>query len=248
MPPESATDRDVLSTVETFRIQKDLATEVVLTGRNDGDEEVEPDQLKVLNPSLLEAARPIYRLVRQGHISQQELHQACMAHLCLQLRTQQTSMTSIRSSVASCLDIRGVAQGSIMELLLDSDIDWVEALHKDESSILDLPTLLSASKGRPKKKNRMRASTVEQSLWKVSLVFVLGQLAYDTLCQLPFTFTVSELVDKMYQLAESFGTLRNSSFLENGIYLFLFDLYLHKRGNVEGLTLEYVVNKVTQRR
>jgi len=127
-----------------------------------------------------------------------------------------------------------------MELLL-GDSNNMQLV---ESNLLDLPKLLMMA--QPPRERRQKRMRLAVETWQVSLVYMLGQLAYDTLCQMPFAFSVSEVTDKIRQLAESFATLACSSLLEASMDLFLLDLYLYKRGNVEGLTLEWVVDQVTR--
>jgi hypothetical protein len=119
---------------------------------------------------------------------------------------------------------------------------------------------------RPTKRRRTNTNTNTEyraSYWKVSLSYVLCQLAYDSLTLLPYPFTVEELLDRTQNLARPFG-LHVSDLLVAAHALFLLDLFVlaggddarmsasapsvHKKRMPEGLTLEHVVQGLTARR
>jgi hypothetical protein len=233
-----------------------------------------------LQEDLLDAVRRTERLVKAGIVLPSEVQEAHMILALAQLLPGAT-LQSVMTSLHTCLDVKTTARGSLMELVLDSDYNFAQLFtsgNNNEEAILQLETHLIAAQptsnnnsttqalqsGRPTKRRRLRHKLHTEtdraiSYWKVSLAYVLCQLAYDSLTLLPYPFSVEELLDRTQNLARPFG-LRTSDLLCAAHAFFLLDLYVGVqqqeaqtvrapvRRMPEGLTLERVVHELTARR
>jgi hypothetical protein len=259
---------------EHFRGLLDMSKEMVLHVLQSRNAVYDHGAFSELTEDLLDATRRTERLVKTGLVLQTEVQEAQMILALAQLLPGAT-MPSLLASLQQCLDVETTAVGSLMELVLDPDYNFAQLFTSGSNNndaqaqaavMLQLETHLIAAQlsnntsnlaARPTKRRRKHKLHTEYraSYWKVSLSYVLCQLAYDSLTLLPYPFTVEELLDRTQNLARPFG-LHVSDLLLAAHAFFLLDLFVG--ANIqgtgapcrmpEGLTLEHVVQELTARR
>jgi hypothetical protein len=263
---------------EHFRGLLDTSKDTVLRVLQSDNAVYDHGAFSEVTEDLLDATRRTERLVKTGLVLPTEVQEAQMILALAQLLPGAT-LQSLLSSLQQCLDVKTSAKGSLMELVLDPDYNLAQLFtsgrNNNAAVLFQLETHLIAAQlsnnstvnARPTKRRRKHKLHTEYraSYWKVSLSYVLCQLAYDSLTLLPYPFTVEELLDRTQNLARPFG-LHVSDLLLAAHAFFLLDLWvvvgvgvvhLNQKGQgpgaaprrmPEGLTLGHVVQELTARR
>jgi hypothetical protein len=273
-PDDEEQEEEVVNTVpaeEHFRRLLNTSKERVLTILESTvqDQIYDHGEFSEHLEDLLDATRRTERLVKAGLLSEEEVQEA---HMVLALAQLLPGMTyqSVIASLHTCLDVKTTAKGSLMELVVDEEYNFplfsnsnislssrAQALFQLQTHLMiaaqPVQTTVIATQ-RPTKRRRLKLHTeYRASYWKVSLSYMLCQLAYDSLSSLPYPFTVHELLDRTQNLARPFG-LHTSDLLVSAHAFFLLDLLtvtattVMPRPKPEGLSLGHVVNELTARR
>jgi hypothetical protein len=231
--------------VECFHYLIEASHDLLLGAREESEADVD---WVALQDALLYVSKSSERLMKLELIGESEAQKApvlaVLAHLAPGTGLR---LDYVFASFCRCLDVKGVSKGSIMEVLLGEDHDFSELFRADGQGILQLQEQLIAAQPaveRPMKRRR-KNTEIRVSYWKVSLAYVLSQLAYDALERQPFEFSLQELADKAQSLARPFG-LHSSFLFEAAHAFFLLDLLVvdPPRKLPEGLSLEYVTQKL----
>lgn len=229
--------------VKFLRLLQDSKERVLYALENN-----DPD-FQVLDKDFSPVASRAERLVKTGRLTSAQAQEAPVVVALAQLQPELT-LDSLITSLGLCLDVKTTAKGSLMELLLAPEHSFADLYRRNGQGIFQLQTLLMAAQPvipRPTKKPRTHTE-YRASYWKVSLAYVLSQLAWDDMERSsPFAVAATELFDRTVRLARPFG-LQNSDLLVAGHNLFLLDVFANpSRTAPEGLTMEYVVNELTSR-
>jgi hypothetical protein len=263
---------------EHFRGLLEVSKEMVLSILQSNNADYDHGAFSELTEDLLDAVRRTERLVKTGLVLQTEVQEAQMILAIAQLLPGAT-LQSVLASLHQCLCLDAKSGSSLMELVLDPEYNFEQLLRSSGNNgndgpatviIFQLETHLIAAQPsnstsnlaehRPTKRRRKQKlhSEYRASYWKVSLSYVLCQLAYDSLTLLPYPFTVEELLDRTQNLARPFG-LHTSDLLFAAHAFFLMDLFVlvgdagglpgrSRKRMPEGLTMEHVVQELTARR
>ena len=233
---------------QAFRRMLKESKEIVLDALESSSSSNEDEEFIGLDEEFIPVAARAERLVKSKLLEATEAQEAPVVLALAQLLPG-SSLQSLFTSLRRCLDVKATAKESLMELLLSEEHDFTQLFRQDGQGIFQLQAQLLAAQPtatRPAKRRRTHTE-YRASYWKVSLAYVLSQLAYDDMSRLPFEIYLQDLLDRTQKLARPFG-MHNSDLLVAAHTFFLLDLLVDPlRKAPVGLSLEHVSNELTAR-
>ena len=190
----------------------------------------------------------------KGGIRLDEALQLSMVCFCAELRDlfpQDTNETLVANTISTSLrrtiDRLRQSTDTFLALFLEPDLEDIDDIFEDDGVFL-LPSILMQSppladrQGNTGREEKM----FERRRWEVPLFYILSRVVYDVMNQYSAGFTVEPLLKRIENLTKKVSSPLLSN-QEAGTTLFLFDLLLSGEQLPEGMSLKFVVNRLSRK-
>lgn len=179
-----------------------------------------------------------YDLARRGMIDESEFQEMTMVVLFANLGTLfniEFTRESLRASIFKRKD-------TMMELYLPPDEAFgSDLLHYTGKGIFRLSTILKQAPALSDRYGKVPCERLDRR-WEVPLVYVICRMVYDVFMKQRFATTLEFILRKVDQIMSKLPHIVSSQ--KAGIGLFLLDLFVSKDVLPEGLTLDFVIEKL----
>ena len=234
--------RPIRDEAEDFREILSKGKQLVLKEGRAAD--LSEESKNLLLKELFLSSRRGYSLAKAGLITENEYQQMPMVLLFSQLDSL-FDLPRIWSSLERSVKLIREPCGTFLELFLQPDWDTADLFDYTGEGIFSLSMVLMEAQPLLDRYGKI-PSRDDNQRWEVPLVYIICRMVFDALFEQPNPPTVHELLEKITELTDRLPRLLSSK--EAGIALFLVDLIVSNAEQPEGLSMQFLMRFLENKR